>query len=189
MKQQSRAVGTLDTSPAAPVSITSRLRRRPAIDGTLAVVSLRIVFGVIWAIDAWLKWQPAFRANFGQLVSGAAHGQPAFLSGWFDLWQLIVAGHAPLFAVLTATTETYLAFAVLTGFARRVTYTIGIGYALMIWSVAEGFGGPYVPGTTDIGAAVIYSLVFWALLLLDSGRVSLDGAIAIRFPAWRRIAG
>jgi hypothetical protein len=63
---------------------------------------------------------------------------------------------SPFFALLTATTETYLACALIAGFARRVTYTIGFAYGLFVWSVAEGFGGPYVPGTsTDVGAAII----------------------------------
>ena len=156
----------------------------------VAVAMLRIAFGAIWAVDASLKWQPAFRANFSQLVSGVAQGQPAFLSSWFGLWQYIVGGREPIFAGLTALTETYLAFALLFGFARKVTYTIGITYALFVWSVAEGFGGPYMPGTTtDVGAAIIYSLVFCALLIVDAGRISVDRLITARVPAWRRISG
>ena len=58
-----------------------------------------------------------------------------------------------------------------------------------MWSVAEGFGGPYVPGTsTDVGSAIIYSLVFLALLLVDVGRFSVDRWIVRRVPAWRRIS-
>jgi len=46
----------------------------------------------------------------------------------------------------------------------------------LIWSV---------PGaTTDVGAAIIYSFVFWALLLVDAGRVSVDRLIAAKIPAW-----
>ena len=102
----------------------------------------------------------------------------------------IVSGRAPIPAVLTATTETYLAFRPIAGFARKLTYAIGIAYAFFVWSVAKGFGGPYVPGTTtDVGAAIIYGLVFWALLLVDTGRMSVDRLIAARIPAWRRIAG
>lgn len=156
----------------------------------VAIALLRIAFGAIWAVDASLKWQPAFRANFSQILSSVAQGQPAFLTKWFALWQLIVAGRAPIFSGLTAITETYLAIALMFGFARKVTYTIGIGYALFVWSVAEGFGGPYTPGTTtDVGAAIIYSLVFSALLIADAGRISIDRLIADRVPAWRRIAG
>jgi hypothetical protein len=40
------------------------------------------------------------------------------------------------------------------------------------------------PGTpTDVGAAIIYSLVFWALLLFRSARPSVDRFIAARIPA------
>jgi len=153
------------------------------------IAILRIAFGAVWAVDASLKWQPAFQANFQQMLSDVAKGQPAFLSWWFALWQFVVSGRAPVFGILTATTETYLALALLTGFARKFTYSIGILYGLFVWSVAEGFGGPYMPGTTtDVGAAIIYSLLFGALLLVDAGRFSVDALIEKRLLAWRRIA-
>jgi hypothetical protein len=59
----------------------------------------------------------------------------------------------------------------------------------IVWSVAEGFGRPYVPGTsTDVGAAIIYSLVFLALLLVDAGRFGVDRWIVPKVPAWRHVA-
>ncbi|MEA2628808.1 MAG: hypothetical protein QOJ10_1268 [Chloroflexota bacterium] len=153
------------------------------------IAFLRIAFGAIWAVDASLKWQPAFQANFQQLLSGAAEGQPGFLSWWFGLWQFVVSGRAPIFGILTAGTETYLALALLTGFARKFTYSVGILYGLFVWSVAEGFGGPYMPGTTtDVGAAIIYSFVFLALFLVDAGRFSVDHLIEKIVPAWRWVS-
>jgi nitrite reductase (NO-forming) len=150
---------------------------------------LRMAFGVIWAVDASLKWQPAFQANFQQILSGVAKGQPGFLNWWFGLWQYVVSGRAPIFGIMTAGTETYLALALLTGFARKFTYSLGIIYGLFVWSVAEGFGGPYMPGTTtDVGAALIYTLVFGALLLVDAGRFSVDRLIEKKIPAWRWIS-
>ena len=102
----------------------------------------------------------------------------------------MVAGRAPILAVLTATTETYLAFTPIAGLARKLTCAIGVACAFFVWSVVKGFGGPYVPGTTtDMGAAIVYSLVLWALLLVDAGRMSVDRLIAARIPAWRRVAG
>ena len=183
---------------AAPTPLRLTVRPRPAPShGPLVINSrrlmgltlLRMAFGVIWAVDASLKWQPAFQANFQQILSGVAQGQPGFLGWWFGLWQFVVSGRAPIFAILTASTETYLAVALLTGFARKSTYTVGILYGLFVWSVAEGFGGPYMPGTTtDVGAAIIYSLVFSALLLVDAGRFSVDHLIEKRIPAWRWIS-
>jgi uncharacterized membrane protein YphA (DoxX/SURF4 family) len=174
--------------------IVARNARTPrdlrASHAVIGIAVIRITFGAIWAVDAALKWQPAFRANFGRIVAGVGDGQPGFLSWWFRLWQVVVAGdRAPIFALLTATTETYLACALIAGFARRITYTVGFMYGLFVWSVAEGFGGPYVPGTsTDVGAAIVYSLVFLALLLVDAGRFSVDRWIVRRIPAWRRVS-
>ena len=151
---------------------------------------LRVAFGAIWAVNASLKWQPAFQANFQQILSGVAEGQPRFLSWWFGFLQFVVSGRSPIFGILTASTETYLALALITGFARKFTYSVGILYGLFVWSVAEGFGGPYMPGTTtDVGAAIIYSLVFLALLLVDAGRFSVDSLIAKKIPAWRWVSG
>ena len=183
---------------AAPRPLILKVRRRPVPSSgdwvinsrrVMGLAMLRMAFGVIWAVDASLKWQPAFRANFQQILSGVAKGQPGFLSWWFGLWQFVVSGRAPIFGILTASTETYLAVALLTGFARRFTYTVGILYGLFVWSVAEGFGGPYMPGTTtDVGAAIIYSLLFTALLLVDAGRFSVDHLIERRIPSWRWIS-
>ena len=182
----------------APRPLRLQVRRRPSTPygnwvinsrAVMGIALLRVAFGAIWAVDASLKWQPAFQANFQQILSGVAKGQPGFLSWWFGLWQLVVSGRAPIFGLLTASTETYLALALLTGFARKFTYSVGILYGLFVWSVAEGFGGPYMPGTTtDVGAAIIYSLLFLALLLVDAGRWSLDTLIARKIPAWRWVS-
>lgn len=186
MRQESRAT---EIAVAVPMPIALGTRWARATRRIAAIALLRIAFGVIWAVDASLKWQPAYQANFSQIISGVAVGQPGLLSWWFAAWQLIFSGRAPIFAVLTATTEGYLAFALITGFARKLTYSLGIAYGLFLWSVAEGFGRPYAPGTnTDVGAAIVYSLVFWALLLVDAGHMSVDRLIAARSPAWRRIS-
>ena len=186
----------MDSSIAIATRVPTRLHiSRPRVDRLLdsrrliGVAILRIAFGAIWAVDATLKWQPAFQANFQQMLADVAKGQPGFLAWWFGLWQFVVSGRAPIFGILTATTETYLALALLSGFARKFTYSIGILYGLFVWSVAEGFGGPYMPGTTtDVGAAIIYSLLFGALLLVDAGRLSVDQLIEKRIRAWRWIA-
>ncbi len=45
---------------------------------------LRITFGVIWLIDAMLKWLPGFRASYMGVIMGEAQGQPGWLHPWFD---------------------------------------------------------------------------------------------------------
>jgi hypothetical protein len=57
------------------------------------------------------------------------------------------------------------------------------------WMVAIAFLRIATGTTTDVGAAIVYSLVFWALLLVDAGRMSVGRLIAARAPAWRRMSG
>lgn len=128
---------------------------------------LRIVFGVIWAIDAVLKWQPAFLNGFLTYVKTAAQGQPSWLNWWFNFWLRLLAHNPQLFAVLTAIIESLIAIALILGLARRFTYITGALFSLFIWGIGEGFGGPYMKGSTDIGTSIIYAVVFLALYLLN----------------------
>ena len=41
--------------------------------------ALRFTFGLIWLIDAVLKWLPGFRAGYAGMISGAGQG-PARLA-------------------------------------------------------------------------------------------------------------
>ena len=65
--------------------------------------------------------------------------------------------------------------------ARKLTYSLGALYGMFVWSVAEGFGGSYRRGTpTDVGAAIIYSLLLGALLLVAAGRFTVTRLAAVR---------
>lgn len=48
--------------------------------------ALRIAFGIIWAIDAALKWLPGFRASYMDTIMGIRDGQPGWLKPWFTFW-------------------------------------------------------------------------------------------------------
>src|SRR6266566_8433702 len=166
----------------------------PVPSSALPTAILRIVLGVAWTANAALKWFPAFGAAFLPMLAGASQDQPGFLKPWFNLVTAVASdGRAPFLALGTAAMETYLAVALLTGFARKVTYVVGAVYTALIWATAEGFGGPYVPGaSTDVGAAIIYTLLFLTLLINDAGvgfsRLSLDSILERRLPGWRRVA-
>ncbi|BBY07047.1 DoxX family membrane protein [Mycobacterium noviomagense] len=154
---------------------------------------MRIAFGVIWAIAAWLKWLPGFRATFVSRMVTKAAAEPHWLSPWFEFWLRLERSSPGLWAVLIALAETLIAIALILGIARRVLYIGGALYSLLIWATAEGFGGPYRHGSTDIGTSIIYVMVFLALLvMLEHGldrRFALDAAIAGRVGWWRRLAG
>ena len=132
---------------------------------------LRIVFGLIWAVDAWFKWQPDFINKFADYLTGALEGQPAAVQAWINFWINIVNVDPHVFAHVVAVAETLVALGLLFGVFSNLTNLGGALLTLVIWSTAEGFGGPYVPGSADIGSAVIYTLVFAALFLANAGSV------------------
>ena len=152
----------------------------------------RIMFGLVWLIDATLKWLPGFRAGFAGMLDAAAKGQPGWLAPWFDVWTGLSHTQAVLLSYASAAMETFLAVALILGFARKITYLVGAGYSLVVWATAEGFGGPYQAGSTDIGTAIIYAFVFGGLFVLaaelGSDPYSLDYYIEARVDWWSRIA-
>ncbi len=153
---------------------------------------LRVAFGVIWAIDATLKWMPGFRAGYLDAVKSAGDGQPGWLHPWFHFWYHLQSVHPTGWAYLIAMTETTLAVALIAGFARKLTYLVGAAFSLLIWSVAEGFGGPYHSGSTDIGTAIIYAVAFAMLIAVTAcfgpSRNSLDYYLEARWPWWSKLA-
>jgi len=131
---------------------------------------LRILFGIVWGVDAWFKWQPDFVNNFTTYLSGAQAGQPWPIHHWIVFWTNTVGVDPTVFAYATAVGETAIAIALIVGAFTNLTSVVGVLLSLIIWSTAEGFGGPYHPGSTDIGAAIIYPLVFAGLFLSSAGR-------------------
>ncbi|MEO8779894.1 MAG: multicopper oxidase domain-containing protein [Rhodanobacter sp.] len=158
----------------------------------VAAAALRVAFGVIWAVGAALTWAPDFAVHYVGYLHNAAQGQPAWLAGWFSMWIGLVTPHAMLFTGLTRIIETVIALALLTGFARKTLYVVGALFSLLVWSTAEGFGGPYTVGANNMGTAISYVLIFVALIAINvrggSSPYSLDYFIEKRWPRWRHIA-
>ncbi|MGH8398944.1 MAG: multicopper oxidase domain-containing protein, partial [Gammaproteobacteria bacterium] len=158
----------------------------------VASAALRIAFGVIWLVDAALTWSNEFAVHYVGYLHNAARGQPAWSAWWFDMWIALVTPNAGVFVWLTRIAETALALALILGFARKTVYVIGALFSLLIWSTAEGFGGPYSVGATNMGSAIAYVLIFVALISINTrggtSPYSLDYYIEKRWPRWRRIA-
>jgi uncharacterized membrane protein YphA (DoxX/SURF4 family) len=154
--------------------------------------ALRVAFGVIWLTDAIFKWLPGFKDSYMSTIMGIVKGQPGWLRPWFDFWIRLQHPAATLFWALVATVESLIALAVILGFARKLTYMASIVFSLLIWSTAEGFGGPYTSGSTDIGTAIIYAVVFAGLLALSyyagPARYSLDYYLEQRVSWWWKVA-
>lgn len=136
---------------------------------------LRILFGLVWLVDAWFKWQPSFTNQFADYLTGALEGRSAAVQTWINFWINIVNVDPHVFAHIVAISETAIALGLLFGAFSILTNIGGALLALVIWSTAEGFGGPYQAGSTDIGSAVIYALVFAGLFLTNAGPPGFSG--------------
>lgn len=157
----------------------------------LARTALRVAFGLIWVADAAFTWTTQFAVHYVGYLHNAAQGQPGWSAWWFDFWIWLATPHATLFVWLTRIIETALSAALVLGFARKTVYALGALFSLLIWSTAEGFGGPYTVGAANMGAGIIYVLVFIALIAI--GRTgpspySIDYHIERSWPRWRRVS-
>ncbi len=178
-------------SPPIPAPWDDSRRGLPAVtDGRLVGFGvLRIVFGMVWAIDAQFKWRSAFVDGFAGYLSGAMEGQPHAVQRWIGFWIDVVGVDPPLFARIIAVCETLLALVLLLGVLTNLACVCGAMLSLTIWTIPEGFGGPYTAGATDIGTGIIYVFVFAALLLASAGRyLGFDQYLGTKLGRWAFLA-
>jgi uncharacterized membrane protein YphA (DoxX/SURF4 family) len=151
-----------------------------------AIALTRIAFGLVWAIDAYFKWQPTFANNFVSYLQETYDGQPAIIQAWLNFWINFVSVNPHLLARIVALGETGIAIGLIFGLFSNLAYAGGTLLALVIWSVPEGFGGPYTPGATDIGAGIIYVFGFLGLFLLSAGQYyGLDKIVRAKLGHWK----
>src|SRR5689334_20437726 len=113
---------------------------------------IRIILGVVWLIDGPLKFQPGFVDSFPGLIKTA--GQPAWLQPLFNFYYNVTIGNAAPFVYGIGILEITLGLALVLGIFSKLAYVGGLLLSLLIWAVPEGFGGPYGPGSTDIGTGI-----------------------------------
>ena len=154
--------------------------------------AMRMIVGLVWGIDGALKFQPGVANSIVGMIANAGAGQPAWLAPWFSFWNQMVATNPSLFVTSIGSIEFALGISLILGFARKLAYMGGFALSLLIWSIPEGFGGPYGGGATDIGTGIIYAFVFLFLMILNAAfgpsEFSLDAVIERRWASWRRIA-
>lgn len=171
----------------APSSFTGAYAVEPWRAQAFAV--LRIVFGIVWAIDAQFKWRPAFQSGFVSYLTGALDGQPPAVKLWINFWVKIIKVNPHVFGIIVAMSETALAIALIFGVFSNLASLGGVLLTLVIWSTAEGFGGPYKAGSTDVGTAIIYAFVFVALFLAQAGLTyGIDRLLTPRLGRWGWLA-
>src|SRR2546429_8967756 len=87
---------------------------------------LRVAFGLVWAVAAWLKWQPDFQNHFLDQVSAAKDGQSFLVQGWISFWIHLISTNPLLFARVEASIETALAVCLVLGVFSNLTSIVGL---------------------------------------------------------------
>ena len=132
---------------------------------------VRILFGVLWTIDATFKWQPGFIGGqtLGDELGNAAKVNTPVVHQWLELWSTVGLANPAAFAVMIAVLETLAALAILFGVLSNAAF---IGSAMLsfgIWSGAEGFHLPWHQGMTDLGPSAGYIFASLALFFAAAG--------------------
>ncbi|CAM5786934.1 multicopper oxidase domain-containing protein [Castellaniella caeni] len=158
----------------------------------MASAALRVAFGIVWVVNAAFTWTNQFAVHYVGYLHNAAQGQPAWSAFWFNAWIALVTPNAGLFVWLTRLVETALALALVLGLARKTVYVLGALFSLLVWSTAEGFGGPYAVGATNMGIGIGYVLIFIALIVINyrfgPSPYSLDYYLQRRWGGWRCVS-
>lgn len=150
----------------------------PSNDNAADSASVTLVlFGLLWAFEAYWKWHPYFIRHFLDFLKPAVKGQPAWIAAYINAVIVVIGAiGAPLFGVFTAVVETLIAIGLLTRVALRFALPLGALWSLGIWTTAEGWGGPYGAGFSsspmpgDIFAnGINYALVFLMLMAVYGG--------------------
>lgn len=135
----------------------------------------RVAFALLWAYDAALKFQPYFLGHYldylttAQNNAGPATWQGAYLQLWIAASQAL---GPTVVAALVALAEAAIALGLLLGRGLRVLGPVGIGLSLVIFSTAEGWGGPYSLGAASdmpmrlFGIAIIYTIALGYVWML-----------------------
>lgn len=157
------------------------------------VACLRVFVGAILAVDASLQFLPGAPPQLAYLlVVGAGQEHPT-LSWWFSYWAAVIAQDPGFWWYGTGALMAFLAACLILGIARRLAYVVGFFFSLLLWAVPNGFGGPYAAPNTDIGAGLMYAVLFLVLLQIDSvsgpARLSADAVLERRWPGWRGVGG
>jgi nitrite reductase (NO-forming) len=156
---------------------------------------LRILMGIVWLSDGFLKFYSGFAGSFLSTLQDQQSSNPSWLSGWFQFWINVTGSNQVAVVYTVGFFELALGAALVLGFMRKLAYTGGVVLALLIWSIAEGFGGiftPITPASTDIGTGIMYAFALFGLILINAAhgvsRYSIDYYIERAFPGWARVA-
>ena len=131
-----------------------------------------VLFGLLWAFDAFLKWNPYFLHNSITYLVASQQGQPHWIILYIQFFIDIIRVVGPVaFGLFAAIIETLIAASLIFRKGLGIMLPVGVFYTFGLWTTAEGWGGPYGPGFTGcrgdiLGAAIIYCFIFLYLMVM-----------------------
>ena len=138
-----------------------------------ALLWLRLVFGVCFAVNLGLHLHPQYAAQFARQAADAA-AQPHWLAVWDGaVWRVLSAAGVSKGLALLFGVEALLTVGLLTGWGFPAMGWLGLAYELLVWSALGGGAGT---------VALVYALGFALLLLLRAWQGSAWSDAALRRP-------
>lgn len=131
---------------------------------------IQICLALLWLLDGMLQLQrQMFTSHFANnVLSVAAQGQPAIISGPIHIEVHLVLMHPAIYGAFFATVQ--LGLGVLILFKRTAKFGLlaSVAWALGVWFMGEGLGGLLTGNVTlwmgAPGAALIYAILALAVL-------------------------
>lgn len=166
--------------PSSRVSETTRARLADWQGRTLA--ALRIAFGLLWAISAWLTVQAASISALQHSLTLATRNSTLLASPWLSFWFHIAVANPTGFTQGIALLEGCVALGLLGGVLTNLTCGMGIALAILGWStrgqaLIAPVGLSALAG--DPGIALICILACVGLSLSGAGQcVGLDSRLS-----------
>jgi hypothetical protein len=157
-----------------------------ASPGTDARRVLQLILASLWLLDAMLQYQSSmYTQAFGQMIGGAAAGNPGVVAGPVTWNAALVAHHLVPLNTVFATVQLLLGLGIAYYRTVRVALAASVAWSLAVWWFGEGLGGVLNGGASPVtgapGAVLLYGLL--AVLLWPAARA---GAVA-PFPAARAV--
>jgi hypothetical protein len=161
---------------------------RAAMDGRRA---LQLGLAAVWLLDGVLQYQSwMFTKAFGQMLGGAASGNPAVIARPI-IWDAHLVEHYPvLLNAVFATIQLLLGLGIAWRPTVRVALGASIAWSLAVWWLGEGLGGVLATPDSAVaggpGAVILYALL--AVLLWPGSRpASFVAARAVGAPVARAL--
>jgi hypothetical protein len=155
----------VSTAPPGAASVS-----RTAVDGRRA---LQLGLAAAWLLDGLLQYQSSmFTKAFGQMLAGAADGNPAVIAAPIT-WDAHLVEHYPvLLNAVFATIQLLLGLGIAWRPTARIALGASIAWALGVWWFGEGLGGVLATPDSAVaggpGAVILYALL--AVLLWPRDR-------------------